>query len=143
MNTDLIKRDIFKEVLVSWRNSFADISDVKGCGIIQDVIVELDAQTPVHTEQTEIHIVLDRLRNAWEPCADCRPTCGVCANCYAWDRYGKPQVCEDCIDASNFTPDDNFCSNCGRPMTKKAWAMLIDKLKEMKKWKPQEAKDAR
>lgn len=63
-------------------------------------------------------------RDAWEPCDECKPSCMGCANYNAWDRYGKPQVCETCEEYSNFEPDDNYCANCGRPMTEEAWKLL-------------------
>lgn len=63
-------------------------------------------------------------REAWKPCDECKPSCKICANYNAWDRYGKPQVCDTCEDYSNFEPDDKYCSNCGRPMTEEAWKEL-------------------
>lgn len=71
------------------------------------------AWPPVHIDQ-----------EAWEPCGECKTHCGICANYGGWDRYGKPKVCEDCKDHSNFLADDNFCSHCGRPLTPEAWAEL-------------------
>lgn len=63
-------------------------------------------------------------REAWEHCDECKPSCKICANYNAWDRYGKPQVCDTCEDYSNFEPDDKYCSNCGRPLTEEAWKEL-------------------
>ena len=63
-------------------------------------------------------------REAWEPCECCKPSCKTCANAYAWDTHGKPDVCKKCLCFANFVADDNFCEKCGRPRTEEAWAML-------------------
>lgn len=68
-------------------------------------------------------------REAWKPCADCKPHCAICANYGGWDRYGKPKVCKDCKEHLNFQADDNFCSYCGRPLTEEAWAELEKRLR--------------
>lgn len=44
---DLIDRAEFRKILVSWRDASADVDDEEGCGLLEDVITELDAQTPL------------------------------------------------------------------------------------------------
>lgn len=68
-------------------------------------------------------------REAWEPCECCKPSCKTCANAYAWDTHGKPDVCKKCLCFANFVADDNFCEKCGRPRTEEAWAMLEKRLR--------------
>lgn len=70
-------------------------------------------------------------RNTWEACDTCSPSCKTCANYNGWDTYGAPNICKICDDYSNYTPDDNFCQNCGRPLTERAWAQLEKRVSEM------------
>ena len=58
-------------------------------------------------------------------CYVCTPRCGNCANMGAWDRHGKPYVCESCTNASNWESDELFCSNCGSPLTEAAKESLM------------------
>lgn len=67
-------------------------------------------------------------RSKWEPCPCCKPGCHNCINVNAWDRYGKPNVCLQCNDYSNYEPDDRFCSDCGRPLTEDSWKELEKKV---------------
>ena len=67
----------------------------------------------------------------WKPCYDCTPRCNSCSNMYAWDKYGKPNVCYECKDFSNYTPDDSFCCSCGRPLTKIAFKKLQSHYKDV------------
>ena len=63
-------------------------------------------------------------RSKWKPCLCYKPSCTTCINMDAWDRYGKPIVCLKCENNSNYDPDDNYCSECGRPLTEQAWKEL-------------------
>lgn len=60
----------------------------------------------------------------WIYCDECKPSCKLCINYNGWDRYGKPQVCIDCKEYSNFESDDDFCSSCGRPLTEHGWSVF-------------------
>ena len=50
----------------------------------------------------------------------------------AWDKYGKPYVCESCVDFSNFESNQQFCEVCGAPMTDKAVDMVMERLEALK-----------
>lgn len=40
-----IEREALREILDGWRDAHADVDDVHGCGLLEDVICEVDAQT--------------------------------------------------------------------------------------------------
>lgn len=56
-------------------------------------------------------------RSEWKPCVDCRIKCRTCV------VRGK-EKCARCEKYSEYVPENNFCSNCGRPLTEEAWAEL-------------------
>ena len=42
---EYIEREALREILDGWRDAHADVDDVHGCGLLEDVICEIDAQT--------------------------------------------------------------------------------------------------
>ena len=42
---EYIEREALREILDCWRDAHADVDDVHGCGLLEDVICEVDAQT--------------------------------------------------------------------------------------------------
>lgn len=42
---EYIEREALREILEGWRDAHADVDDVHGCGLLEDVICEVDAQT--------------------------------------------------------------------------------------------------
>lgn len=42
---EYIEREALREILDGWRDAHADVDDVHGCGLLEDVICEVDAQT--------------------------------------------------------------------------------------------------
>ena len=42
---EYIEREALREILDGWRDAHADVDDVYGCGLLEDVICEVDAQT--------------------------------------------------------------------------------------------------
>lgn len=42
---EYIERDALRKVLENWRDAHADVDDEEGCGLLEDVIWEVDAQT--------------------------------------------------------------------------------------------------
>ena len=83
------------------------------------VDMAFSALRPVSREQVE---------KVWRGCPECKPRCGLCVHMGAWDRHGKPYVCEQCVDYSNFESDQRFCEVCGRPMTDEALQMVMERL---------------
>nr|DAT78460.1 MAG TPA: DNA-directed RNA polymerase [Bacteriophage sp.] len=42
---EYIEREALREILDGWRDAHADVDDVHGCSLLEDVICEVDAQT--------------------------------------------------------------------------------------------------
>ena len=84
--------------------------------------VALTALRPVSREQVE---------KVFRGCPECKPRCGLCIHMGAWDKYGKPYACEQCIDCSNFESDQRFCEVCGAPMTDEAVEMVMERLEAL------------
>lgn len=85
--------------------------------------ISLAALRPITREQVE---------KVWRGCPECKPSCGLCVNMNAWDRYGKPDVCNRCVDYSNFESDQKFCECCGSPMTDEAVQIVMERLEALK-----------
>lgn len=77
-------------------------------------------------------ITREQVEKVWRGCPECKPSCGLCVNMNAWDRYGKPDVCNRCVDYSNFESDQKFCECCGAPMTDEAVEMVMERLGALK-----------
>ena len=67
-------------------------------------------------------------REAWEPCGNCKPSCGNCIDGYE-DEEDYPLTCQCCVNHNNYRPKDNYCSACGRPLKSEAWAELEKRLR--------------
>lgn len=65
-------------------------------------------------------------REAWEPCGDCEKK--SCDNCRYSEYLSYLEPCKSCENASDWKPMQNFCGECGRPLTEEAWAMLGKRL---------------
>ncbi len=44
---EYIDRETLRKILENWRDAHADVDDEQGCGLLEDVICEVDAQTVV------------------------------------------------------------------------------------------------
>ena len=77
-------------------------------------------------------ITREQVEKVWRGCPECKPSCGLCVNMNAWDRYGKPDVCNRCVDYSNFESDQKFCECCGSPLTAEAVQMVMERLEALK-----------
>lgn len=42
---EYIEREALRKILENWRDAHADVDDEQGCGLLEDVICEVDAQT--------------------------------------------------------------------------------------------------
>ena len=93
-----------------------------GCSVTEAMKVALTALRPVSREQVE---------KVFRGCPECKPRCGLCIHMGAWDKYGKPYVCEQCIDYSNFESDQRFCEVCGAPMTDEAVEIRLKELETL------------
>lgn len=88
---EYIEREALREILDGWRDAHADVDDVHGCGLLEDVICELDAQTAAD--------VAPVVRTRWAHLGGdewCCPVCGfVLTTEGSWDKPTK-KYCEDC-----------------------------------------------
>lgn len=73
----------------------------------------------------------ERVKRAWKGCPECEPTCGSCVHMGAWDKHGKPYICEQCVNCSNFESDQKFCEVCGAPMTDEAVEMVTERMNKL------------
>ena len=90
---EYIDREALRKILENWRDAHADVDDEQGCGLLEDVIWEVDAQ----------------------PAADVAPVvhgrwlCGedymFCSKCGMQWNY-----------CDNDTQDFKYCPNCGAKM---------------------------
>lgn len=76
-------------------------------------------------------ITREQVEKVWKGCPECKPRCGLCVHMGAWDKYGKPYVCEQCVDYSNFESEQKFCEVCGSPLTDEAVDMVMERLEEV------------
>ena len=96
---------------------------VRQNGFVQAIKVVISALRPITREQVE---------KVWKGCPECKPRCGLCAHIFECDKYGKPYVCESCVDFSNFESDQQFCEVCGAPMTDEAVQMVMERMEKLK-----------
>lgn len=66
-------------------------------------------------------------REAWKPCGECERK--ICDNCRYSEYLSYLEPCKSCENASKWKPMQNFCRECGRPMTEEAWAELEKRLR--------------
>lgn len=71
-------------------------------------------------------------REAWEPCGDCERK--SCDNCRYSEYLSYLEPCKSCENAREWKPIQNFCGECGRPLTPDAWAELEKRLRGVRAW---------
>lgn len=88
---EYIEREALREILDGWRDAHADVDDVHGCGLLEDVICEVDAQTAADAAPV-VHGRWAHLGgDEW-----CCSACGfVLTTEGSWDKPTK-KYCEDC-----------------------------------------------
>lgn len=64
-------------------------------------------------------------RDKWEPCSKCKS----CASCTGSTLPTNLFPCSQCEKQSHYLPR-NFCPECGRPLTEKAWMELEKRIRE-------------
>lgn len=73
---EYIDREALRKVLENWRDAHADVDDEQGCGLLEDVIWEVDAQPAADVAPVvHGHFVHDGPRFAggvdWWHCSSC------------------------------------------------------------------------
>lgn len=94
---EYIKREALREILDGWRDAHADVDDVHGCGLLEDVICEVDAQTAAD--------VAPVVHGRWVSVAGKRDR--ICSRCLHNEPYKNADD-----DAEVF----EFCPHCGAKM---------------------------
>lgn len=94
---EYINRKALRKVLENWRDAHADVDDEQGCGLLEDVIWEIDAQ-PAADVATVVH-------GRWERDADGDWYCTNCDEVVA--------ICESGRERTYRKP---YCPNCGAKM---------------------------
>lgn len=84
---EYIDREALRKVLENWRDAHADVDDEQGCGLLEDVIWEVDAQ----------------------PAADVAPVVH-CKGCKYYDRGECYHPRHERHLQSIYQADDDFCS---------------------------------
>ncbi len=82
---EYIEREALREILDGWRDAHADVDDVYGCDLLEDVICEVDAQTAAD--------VAPVVHGAWQV-TDRFKACSVCG--YAFARLLPDKYCPHC-----------------------------------------------
>lgn len=89
---EYIDREALRKVLENWRDAHADVDDEQGCGLLEDVIWEVDAQ----------------------PAADVAPVVHARWIPFHSETAGEIQYCSNC-KIGNAAKSD-FCPHCGAIM---------------------------
>lgn len=88
---EYIEREALREILDGWRDAHADVDDVHGCGLLEDVICEVDAQAAAD--------VAPVVHGRWEHLGGDEWCCSACGFVIttegSWDKPTK-KYCEDC-----------------------------------------------
>lgn len=90
--SDLISRQALRKILENWRDAHADVDDEQGCGLLEDVIWEVDAQTTIDAVP-EVH-------GRWVP--------------FHSEAAGDIQYCSAC--EIGFDAKMAYCPHCGAKM---------------------------
>lgn len=72
-------------------------------------------------------------REAWQPCSKCDEmvACSTCINRFKRD-IDRP--CIECWQGDRWESAlRNYCPNCGRPLTKRAWDELETRIETLQK----------
>lgn len=89
---EYIDREALRKVLENWRDAHADVDDEQGCGLLEDVIWEVDAQ-PAADVAPVVH-------GRWVP--------------FHSEAAGDIQYCSAC--EIGFAAKTDYCPHCGAKM---------------------------
>ncbi len=89
---EYIDREALRKVLENWRDAHADVDDEQGCGLLEDVIWEVDAQPAAD--------VVPVVHGRWVP--------------FHSEAAGDIQYCSAC--EIGFAAKTDYCPHCGAKM---------------------------
>ena len=106
---EYIEREALREILDGWRDAHADVDDVHGCGLLEDVICEIDAQTAAD--------VAPVVHGRWEWFDEDvgTPVTGYERE-WGWRCSHCGEELPDDYDDPDDSPKFRFCYNCGAKM---------------------------
>lgn len=106
---EYIEWEALREILDRWRDAHADVDDVHGCGLLEDVICEVDAQT--------VADVAPVVHGRWEWFDE---ETGTPSTGYEREWGWRCSHCKEELPDDYDDPDDRpafrFCYNCGAKM---------------------------
>lgn len=98
---EYIKREALREILDGWRDAHADVDDVHGCGLLEDVICEVDAQTAADVAP----VVHGRwIHSRYEDCSE------------QFERVKCSQCNHEAYAMAFYVRGGNYCPKCGAMM---------------------------
>lgn len=107
---EFIEREPLRKTFELWRDACADVDDEHGCGLLEDVLCEVDAQT--------IADAVPVVRGRWVPSEDDFDDEDVLFDVEEWCDWQCSSCGEDlCYNdpmPSHLLP--RFCPNCGAKM---------------------------
>lgn len=98
---EYIEREALREILDGWRDAHADVDDVHGCGLLEDVICEVDAQTAADVAPV-VHGWWDDSGRYTFPSGDVAVRCTNCGCALTESEY--------------YLNNWNYCPVCGAKM---------------------------
>lgn len=98
---EYIEREALREILDGWRDAHADVDDVHGCGLLEDVICEVDAQTAADVAP----VVHGRwIHSRYEDCSE------------QFELVKCSQCNHEAYAMAIYVHAGNYCPNCGAKM---------------------------
>lgn len=98
---EYIEREALREILDGWRDAHADVDDVHGCGLLEDVICEVDAQTAANVAP----VVHGRwIHSRYKDCSE------------QFELVKCSQCNHEAYAMAFYVRGGNYCPNCGAKM---------------------------
>ena len=98
---EYIEREALREILDGWRDAHADVDDVYGCDLLEDVICEVDAQTAADVAPV-VHARW--IHSRYEDCSE------------QFELVKCSQCNHEAYAMAFYVRGGNYCPNCGAKM---------------------------
>lgn len=134
---EYIEREALRKILENWRDAHADVDDEQGCGLLEDVICEVDAQTAADVAPVVHGRWIFTKRHLWYKDENGNidewrvdngfhngPECQICHTAFC--EHCTPDwstteceighyYCSECAETSRDAHED-YCPHCGAKM---------------------------
>lgn len=134
---EYIEREALRKILENWRDAHADVDDEQGCGLLEDVIWEVDAQPAADVAPVMHGRWIFTKRHLWYKDENGNidewrvdngfhngPECQICHTAFC--EHCTPDwstteceighyYCSECAETSR-DAHENYCPNCGAKM---------------------------